>query len=44
MDSDSWQNDFKFWLNQFGSDDAFAQHCINAFEYAIYSATKQKRG
>ncbi|KAK4689044.1 allantoinase, partial [Tremellales sp. Uapishka_1] len=25
-------NDFKFWQGQMGSDDAFAQHCINAFD------------
>ncbi|WVF66412.1 hypothetical protein IAT40_001152 [Kwoniella sp. CBS 6097] len=24
-------NDFKFWQGQMGSDDAFAQHCIDAF-------------
>lgn len=30
--TDNAQNDFKFWQGQMGSDDAFAQHCINAFE------------
>lgn len=24
-------NDFKMWLGQVGSDDAFAQHCIDSF-------------
>jgi peptidoglycan/xylan/chitin deacetylase (PgdA/CDA1 family) len=25
-------NDFKYWLGQLGSDDAFSQRCINAFD------------